>query len=159
MTKQMKKANTMNIDEKAIRSLADLLEETGLNEIEISQGDHSIRINRGGGQVIQAAPAAMPMAAPANAPVSDAAPAGDDLENHPGAVVSPMVGTAYLQPEPSAPSFISVGATVNEGDTLLIVEAMKVMNPIKAPKSGTVKNILISDSQPVEFGEVLVIIE
>lgn len=147
----------MKIDEAAIRSLAKLLDDTGLNEIEIAQGEHSVRVARGGGTVYATAPvAAAPIAAAGAAPAA-AGPASYD--NHPGAINSPMVGTAYLQPEPSSPAFISVGATVKEGDTLLIIEAMKVMNPIKSTKSGKVKAILVQDSQPVEYGEVLVIIE
>jgi acetyl-CoA carboxylase biotin carboxyl carrier protein len=103
--------------------------------------------------VAPAAPAAAPIAsAPAVAAVAN-------LDKHPGAVKSPMVGTAYLQPDPSAAKFITVGQTVKAGDTLLIIEAMKVMNPIKADKAGTVKEILVQDASPVEFGEVLVIIE
>lgn len=149
--------SAMKIDVEAIRSLADLLDETNLNEIEISQGEHSIRVTRGGTQVVQAVGAAS-MAA---APVMGAAPANTAVspDKHPGALKSPMVGTAYLQSEPGSPSFVSVGQTVKEGDTLLIIEAMKVMNPIKSTKSGTVKQILVSDSQPVEYDEVLMIIE
>ncbi len=149
----------MKIDVDAIRSLAELLDETNLNEIEITQADSSIRVTRGGGQVVQTVAAPVGVPAAANAPVDDAAPAGGDLSKHPGAVTSPMVGTAYLKPDPDSPAFVSVGQSVNEGDTLLIVEAMKVMNPIKAPKSGTVKQVVVNDAQPVEFGEALVIIE
>lgn len=147
----------MKIDVDAIRSLAELLQETNLNEIEISQGEHSVRVTRGGTQIVQSV---APMAAPAAA--NSAVPAVAEVTNfdkHPGAVKSPMVGTAYLQAEPGTPAFAAVGQTVAVGDTLLIVEAMKVMNPIKATKAGVVKQVLVSDSQPVEFDEVLMIIE
>lgn len=157
--------NAMKIDVDAIRSLAELLEETNLNEIEITQADSSVRVTRNGGQVVQtvsapvASVAAEPVPAAAPQSVEAAAPAVTDLSKHPGAVTSPMVGTAYLKPDPESDSFVSVGQSVSEGDTLLIVEAMKVMNPIKASKSGTVKQIIVTDAQPVEFGEVLLIIE
>ena len=149
--------SAMKIDEAAIRSLAKLLDETDLTEIEIEQGEHSIRVTRGGNVVQAVAPAAAPVAAVPSAPAV-AADSGN-LEKHPGALKSPMVGTAYLQPEPGAPSFVSVGQSVSEGDTVVIIEAMKVMNPIKAHKSGTVKQILVQDSQPVEYDEVLIVIE
>lgn len=152
----------MKIQSDAIKELASILDETGLTEIEVSEGDRVIRIARNG-----AAPAMMQAPAPVNMPSDPqltAAPASKelpvaDLDSHPGAVRSPMVGTAYLAPEPGAAKFINKGDSVSEGDTLLIVEAMKVMNPIKAEKSGTVTQILIDDSQPVEYGDVLAIIE
>ena len=146
----------MKIDHEAIRNLATLLTETDLTEIEIAEGDKRIRVTRTVTAQVLSAPAAMPHTAPA----ANAAPAAaePDLENHPGAVKSPMVGTVYLQPEPTAPAFISKGASVQAGDTLLIIEAMKVMNPIKADRGGTVMEILVDDSQPVEFGQPLVII-
>jgi acetyl-CoA carboxylase biotin carboxyl carrier protein len=151
--------STMKIDHDAIKNLADLLNETGLTEIEIAEGDKRIRVTK---SVSVQAFAAPQMTAPAAAP-SVAAPAGKIAatapENHPGAVKSPMVGTAYLQPDPNSPKFISKGASVKAGDTLLIIEAMKVMNPIKAEKGGTVVDILVDDAQPVEFGQALVIIE
>lgn len=147
----------MKIDSDAIRTLAGLLDETGLTEIEITNGDQSVRVNRGG-SVVHAAPA---VAAPTPVAANEAAPAGDAFADadHPGALTSPMVGTAYLQPEPGAPSFVSVGDKVSAGDTLLIIEAMKVMNQIKAEKSGTIKQIMVEDSHPVEYGQVLMIIE
>lgn len=145
----------LTIDEDAIRTLAGLLDETDLNEIEIAEEGKSIRVSRGGGQAVAVA-APTPIAA---APAGAAPAAPTDAESHPGAVKSPMVGTVYMAPEPSASDFISEGASVNKGDTLLIVEAMKVMNPIKAPQAGKVTSILVSDNQPVEFGEPLVIIE
>lgn len=152
----------MKIDTKAIKQLAKLLDETGLNEIEVAEGDQMIRVNKGmmmsGSAVTQAAAPAMPSDPTVPQAANTAAPSAD-ISNHPGAVASPMVGTAYAAPEPDAPNFVSKGANVNEGDTLLIIEAMKVMNPIKAPKSGTVTQVLFENGQPVEFGDVLVVIE
>jgi acetyl-CoA carboxylase biotin carboxyl carrier protein len=149
----------MKIDHDAIRNLATLLTETDLTEIEIAEGDKRIRVTRTVTAQVITAPAAMPVAA-ANAPAAETAKiAATAPENHPGAVKSPMVGTAYLQADPSAPRFITKGAVVKPGDTLLIIEAMKVMNPIKAEKGGTVIDILVEDSQPVEFGQPLVIID
>ena len=152
--------SAMKIDHEAIKNLASLLNETGLTEIEIAQGDNSIRVTKAVTvHSVSAGPAA-PMAPAANAPAAaPASVAALSPENHPGAVKSPMVGTAYLQPEPSAARFVSKGAKVKAGDTLLIIEAMKVMNPIKAEKGGTVADILVEDGQPVEFGQALVIIE
>lgn len=152
----------MNIDTALVRELAELLNETGLTEIEVEDDDRKIRVSRGAvaaaAPVYAAAPAAPAPAAPAAvapAPAEPAAPAGPDLKN---AVKSPMVGTAYLTPEPGAAPFIAVGKDVKEGDTLLIVEAMKVMNPITAPRAGTVTAILIETAQPVEFDQPLVVI-
>jgi acetyl-CoA carboxylase biotin carboxyl carrier protein len=147
-----------------VRELAELLNETGLTEIEVEDDDRKIRVSRGAvaaaaAPVYAAAPAApapvdlAPAAAPA--PAEAAAPAGPDMKN---AVKSPMVGTCYLAPEPGAANFIAVGQSVKEGDTLLIVEAMKVMNPITAPRSGTVSAILVENAQPVEFDQPLVVI-
>ncbi|TNE52581.1 MAG: acetyl-CoA carboxylase biotin carboxyl carrier protein [Sphingomonadales bacterium] len=150
----------MNVDTKLVRELAELLGETGLTEIEVEDGDRKIKVSRGGvvsaAPVMAAAPAAVPApaAAPAPAPAAEEAASAD----HAGALKSPMVGTAYLAPEPGADNFVSVGDSVKEGDTLLIVEAMKVMNPITADKSGTVKAILIENAQPVEFDQPLVVI-
>jgi len=153
----------MNIDSKLVRELAELLNETGLTEIEVEDNDRKIRVARGG-FVASAAPAQMvaapdptPAAAPsaaAPAAAAEAAPAAD----HGDAVKSPMVGTAYLAPEPEASNFVAVGDSVKEGDILLIVEAMKVMNPITADKAGTIKAILIDNGQPVEFDQPLVVI-
>ena len=141
-----------DIDPDAIRKLAELMTETDLSEIEIAEGDRRVRVSR----AAMAAPAPVQIAAAAPAPVAVAAvsPA-----SHPGAVISPMVGTAYLQAEPGAPAFVSVGSPVKVGDTLLIIEAMKVMNPIKASKGGTVTQILVEDGQPVEYGEPMMIVE
>ena len=149
--------SSMKIDHEAIRNLAELLNETGLTEIEISEADKRIRVTKSTAVQVAAPVHAPAPAAPAPAPAAAAAPA--PAENHPGAVKSPMVGTAYLQSEPGAPRFVTKGATVKAGDTLLIIEAMKVMNPIKAEKGGTVTDILIDDAQPVEFGQPLVVIE
>lgn len=141
-----------------VERLAKLLEKTGLVELEYREGDKRLRLSRSGGAV---AYAAAPVAAPAPiaAPVASAAaaPAAEpSLEN---AVTSPMVGTAYLSPEPSAPAFVRVGDKVKEGQTLLIVEAMKVMNPIRSPRSGTVARIIVQNGAPVEYGEALIVIE
>lgn len=149
-----------------IHDLANLLDGSTLSEIEVEEDNFRIRVAREMSQsVTHMVPAAAPAAAPAPAPsqsaapaASDAAPAASDAD-HPGAVTSPMVGTVYMASSPDAADFISVGDTVKEGDTLLIVEAMKVMNNIPSPRSGTVKKILVANAQPVEFGEALVIIE
>lgn len=154
----------MKIDDKAIKKLADLLEETGLNEIEVVEGEQVIRVNKGGGIVANsgphqvAGPAAMESDPTTPQPANTQAPDAT-VTDHPGAVSAPMVGTAYMQAEPDTPPFVQKGANVNEGDTLLIIEAMKVMNPIKAHKSGTVTQIMVENSQPVEFGDVLMVIE
>ena len=146
---------SFDIDGDLVRKLADLLRETGLSEIEFAEGEKRIRVTRP--TAAQTVAVHAPVAAAA-APVVAAAPAAKPA-NHPGAVTSPMVGTAYAAPEPGSAPFVRVGDTVKAGQTVLIIEAMKVMNPIKAPRGGTVVEILISDSQPVEFGEVLMIIE
>ena len=147
-----------------VKALADILDEAGLAELEYETADLSVRLSRVSGAAPAApvaafaapavAPAATPLA-PASTPAADSA----DFASHPGAVTSPMVGTVYVAPEPDAPSFINIGGTVKKGQTLLIVEAMKVMNPITAPKDGTVKQIFVQNAQPVEFGEALVVIE
>ena len=141
-----------DIDDALVRKLALLLEETGLNEIEYEREGERIRVNRG-------AAIAAPVAAPAvSAPA--AAPAAVASEGPPaGAVLSPMVGTAFLSPEPGSKPFVAVGDRVTQGQTLLIIEAMKVMNPITAPHTGTVKQILAADGRPVEYGEVLLVLE
>ena len=139
------------IDASAIRELAQLLKDTGLTEIEIEHNGARIRVSRGGGvAVAAAAPAAAQAPAPAAAAPSSGPPAG--------AVPSPMVGTVYLSPEPGKPAFIGIGKTVKEGDTLFIVEAMKTMNAITAPKGGTVTEISVTDGTPVEFGQTLCVI-
>jgi acetyl-CoA carboxylase biotin carboxyl carrier protein len=150
-------ATSTPLDEALIRSLANLLNETGLTEIEIEQNSLRVRVARNISFTAQATPMVVPSAlAPASAAGPVSAPS---VENHPGVVKSPMVGTAYRAPEPGAPPFIEVGATVREGQTLLIVEAMKTMNQIAATRAGTVKRILVENGQPVEYGEPLVIIE
>ncbi|ASP30679.1 MAG: acetyl-CoA carboxylase biotin carboxyl carrier protein [Pseudomonadota bacterium] len=150
----------MNVDTALVRELAEMLGDTGLTEIEVEDGERKIRVSRGGGVAMAAAPA--PVAAPAPAapaaaapvPESAAAPEADTA----GAIKSPMVGTVYLASEPGAANFVKVGDSVTEGQTLLIVEAMKVMNPITADKAGTVKAILVENAQPVEFDQPLVVI-
>jgi acetyl-CoA carboxylase biotin carboxyl carrier protein len=151
------------MDTDFIRQLAAILKETDLGEIEMADGERKIRVAR----PTMTAPAAVamaPMMAPAApaamvAPAAAAAPAAGDVGKHPGAVKSPMVGTAYLSPEPGKPVFVHVGDKVTAGQTLLIIEAMKTFNPIKAPKAGVVKQVLIENARPVEFGEVLMIVE
>jgi acetyl-CoA carboxylase biotin carboxyl carrier protein len=147
-----KKSDTI-VDEEVVRTLARLLDETRLTEIEIEQ--HGLRIRIARQSSVTYAPA---MEAPR--PIPAPMPAGAlDPSQHPGVVASPMVGTAYRAPEPGAKPFCDVGSVVKAGDTLLIVEAMKTLNQIPAPKSGTVVQILFEDAQPVEFGEPLMIIE
>ncbi|MES0826076.1 acetyl-CoA carboxylase biotin carboxyl carrier protein [Ruegeria sp. SCP11] len=153
-----------------IKALAELLRENDLTELQVKReyGEEdslNVRVSRMNNvaaapvQVaVPAAAAPAPVAAPAPA-AAEAPAAQEDPASHPGAVTSPMVGTVYMQPEPGAPAFISVGASVSEGDTLLIVEAMKTMNHIHAPKAGTIKRILVGDGDAVEFGTPLVIIE
>lgn len=144
-------------DADIVGQVADLMEEKGLVEVEIEHGDYSIRLSRGQlAQQVMMPQAAAPLAA--QAPAAIAAPA-DDGANHPGAVPSPMVGTAYTSPNPDADNFIKIGDAVKEGQTLMIIEAMKVMNQIPAPKAGTVKAILVANAEPVEFGQALVIVE
>jgi acetyl-CoA carboxylase biotin carboxyl carrier protein len=141
------------IDTAAIRTLSDLLNETGLTEIEVEHNGARIRVARAGAvAAITSAPIA---AAPAAAAPSAAAPSSGP---HPGAVTSPMVGTVYASSEPGKPPFVKVGQQVKEGDTLFIVEAMKTMNPIPAPRSGTVKEICVENGTPVEFGQTLLVL-
>ncbi len=150
------------IDTDLVKDIAKLLSDSDLTEIEVEHEGLRVRVVRAPAPVIAAAPAAV-AAAPAPAPVvAHAAPAVEapaDPAKHPGAVTSPMVGTAYLSPEPGAAAFVEVGATVKEGQTVLIVEAMKTMNAIPAPRSGTVTRVLVGNAQPVEYGEPLLIIE
>jgi acetyl-CoA carboxylase biotin carboxyl carrier protein len=145
----------MNVDTALVRELAELLAETGLTEIEVEDGERRIRVGRGAAVAASAPPVAA--AAPTPAPAAQPA-AAEPAADHAGAVKSPMVGTAYLSAEPGAAPFVSVGTTVNAGDTLVIVEAMKVMNPIPAPQGGVVKAILVENAQPVEFDQPLVVI-
>jgi acetyl-CoA carboxylase biotin carboxyl carrier protein len=150
------------MDTDFIRKLAAILDETGLGEIELSDGERKIRVARPATVAAAAAPIAVAPIAGAAAPVAVvpvAVAATGDQTKHPGAVKSPMVGTAYLSPEPGKPVFVSVGDKVAAGQTLLIIEAMKTFNPIKAAKAGTVTQILIENARPVEFGEVMMIVE
>ena len=145
----------MNVDIKLVRDLAAILEKAGLTEIEVEDGDRKIKVARGGGTFVSA-PAAYAPPAPAAAATPEAVAA--PVDDHAGAQKSPMVGTAYLAAEPGADNFISVGDKVAVGDTLLIVEAMKVMNPITSETAGTVKAILVENGQPIEYDQPLVVI-
>ncbi len=156
------KHKNQGIDAGLIRSLADILNETDLTEIEVEQGELRIRVAR---EITMTAAAPVQYAA---APVAQAAPAAPaSMPSDPATIVSrkgeevksPMVGTVYLQPSPEAPQFVKPGDKVKKGQTLLIVEAMKTMNPIQAPRDGVVSEILVGDAQPVEYGEALVMLE
>lgn len=159
-------ARKNEFDSKLIEEIAGIMVANGLTEVELRQGDTTLRLSKTAGvaaatTVVSAAPVAVPTApsavqAPAAAQES---PAGEPPAEHPGTVTSPMVGTVYLAPQPDTDPFVSVGDRIGEGDTLMIIEAMKVMNPLPSPRAGTVKAILVSDSQPVEFGDPLIIIE
>lgn len=156
------KASADPIDARLVRKLADILTDTGLSEIEVEHGGLKIRVAR----TLTAAPATYAVAAPAPvaaAPAPAAAPAASAPAAAPARVAgdevkSPMVGTVYLQPNPGSPAFVQVGDTVEAGQTLFIIEAMKTMNPVPAPRTGKVLEILVGDAQPVEFGEALAII-
>lgn len=142
-----------DVDEALVRKLSGLLDDTGLTEIEYRAGEQTIRVSREtGGLAFAPAPALS---------ATSAAQEDETLEtgHHPGAVTAPMVGVVYLAPEPGSPPFIKPGDTVSEGDTLLLIEAMKTFNPVRAPRSGRVSRILVADKVPVEFGEDLVILE
>lgn len=154
---------TASTDTKLVRELAKILNDTGLTEIEMEKGSLKIRVAKGGGQIVQTMAAPAPVAAAAPAPSQPvAAPAAKtekkDTSAHPGAAKSPMVGTVYTRPSPDADAFVKVGDKVKEGDTIVLIEAMKTFNPITATKSGKIEEILVEDAQPVEFGEVLFII-
>ena len=144
----------MQVDTKLVRELADMLSETGLSEIEVEDGTRKIRVSRMMTAVAVATPAAAPMATPAAAPAVDAGPPPPPAN----AMKSPMVGTAYLSPDPEAAPFVTVGQSVNAGDTVLIIEAMKVMNPIIAANAGTVTAIFVESGQPIEFDQPLMVI-
>ena len=153
----------LKVDVDTVRELANLLVDTGLTEIEIEQDDIKLRLERKVQQTVMAsvaAPAPAPQAAPAAAPGAPAA-APSAADAHPGSteVLSPMVGTAYVAPEPGAPDFVKVGDTVTQGQTLLIIEAMKTMNPVPAPKAGKVVAVLIENEQPVEYEQPLFLIQ
>jgi acetyl-CoA carboxylase biotin carboxyl carrier protein len=141
------------IDPDTIRALAAVLVETGLTEIEIADKDSRIRVVRGAGAPTSLIPVTTAPPAPVAAAVQN------DIAAHPGAVISPMVGVAYLSPEPGAPPFVTIGQPVTAGQTLLLIEAMKTFNQIKAPKAGAVAAILVQSGAPVEYGEVLIILE
>lgn len=152
-------SRAMQIEADLVRQLAELLDETQLSEIEVQDGDRRIRVARTLAMAAAAPVAAAPIAAAAPvaaapAPAIEAAPA-----DHPGTVKSPMVGTAYLKPDPESASFVAVGDKIAAGATLLIVEAMKVMNSITSPRAGTVKAVLVENGQPVEYDQPLVIVE
>ena len=167
MTAKDQGSKTTSAEGQLIRELAELLNDTGLSEIEIEKSGLKIRVAKKL-RIAGAVPAHFAPAPLAHAPATVAAPAADakaaasaaaDPAKHPGAVKSPMVGTAYRSPEPGAATFCEVGSKVNAGDTLLIIEAMKTMNQISAPRAGTVTAILFENAQPVEYGEPLVVIE
>ncbi|MBF0891434.1 MULTISPECIES: acetyl-CoA carboxylase biotin carboxyl carrier protein [Gluconobacter] len=148
----------MLVDKDAIRALADILTQTGLTEIEISEADSRIRVARNV-NVVQAAAPVQAAAAPAAPAVAAAVAAPADPAKHPGMVPSPMVGVAYLTPDPASPPFAVEGQTVTAGQTIMLIEAMKTFNQIKAPRAGTLTKFLVESGQPVEFGEALAIIE
>lgn len=150
---------SMQVDPELVRQLAQLLDDTNLTEIEVQDGERRIKVARN--VTVGAAPIALPaaVAVPAAAPAAAAPVAAAADADHPGTVKSPMVGTVYLSPEPGAKLFVSPGDKVSAGQTLLIVEAMKVMNAIAAPRAGTVKALLVENGQPVEYDQPLVIVE
>jgi len=154
------KTSKTEIDSELVRQLAGLLEETGLSEIEYGSGDWHLRVSKGG---VAVAPAVISPPALSTAPVPSAAADGNDDHHHhvehPGVIISPMVGTVYTTSEPDDPPFVKVGDQVSVGDTLVLIEAMKVFNPVKAVRSGTVSRIFVNNATPVEFGEPLMIIE
>jgi acetyl-CoA carboxylase biotin carboxyl carrier protein len=154
--RKSKDKEKLAIDPDIVRELARLLDETGLSEIEFERDGQRVRVAR---QAQPSAPAPARLAAAADGPLAVGEPAPLDPAKHPGVVTSPMVGTAYVGPEPGARPFVEIGSQVKAGDTLLIVEAMKTMNQIPSPRAGTVVQVLIEDGQPVEFGEPLMIIE
>jgi acetyl-CoA carboxylase biotin carboxyl carrier protein len=155
---------TYAIDTDLVRAIAQLLSETNVGEIEVKKGDLKVRVARNAPMAASPAPmmmaAAPPAAAPVAAPAAKAAPsAAAEAAAHPGAVKSPMVGTAYRKPAPDAKNFVELGSVVKAGEKIMLIEAMKTFNDITAPKSGTVTAILIEDGQPVEFGQTLFVIE
>lgn len=151
----MAKNDQGSVDAALVRQLAELLDETGLTEIEIGRGDMHVRVSKGGGQVVHAS---VPSAGPA--PAAPAVDAGGSGAVAPaGAVTSPMVGVVYLSPDPGSDAYVTVGDQVSEGDTLCLIEAMKVFNPIRSPRAGKVTRILVNSGSPVEFGEALIVVE
>jgi acetyl-CoA carboxylase biotin carboxyl carrier protein len=149
----------MVVDTEAIRTLAEILQETGLTEIEIAEKDSRIRVVRAPAVVAAAVPPAAALAAPAPATTAQDPSEIEDFIHHPGAVKSPMVGVAYLSPEPGQPPYVTTGQNVAAGQTLLLIEAMKTFNQIKAPRAGTISRVLIQPGTPVEYGEVLMVID
>lgn len=149
-----KDGHKMRVDSELLRELAELLAANDLSEIEVEDGDRKIKVRRDAAPVMAYAPPPQAAAAPAAAPATEAPPAAAPVD----AVKSPMVGTVFLSPEPGAAPFVSPGQSVDEGTTLMIIEAMKVMNPILAPKAGTIRQVLVSDAQPVEFDQPLAVI-
>jgi len=152
----------LSVDDDLIRRLAELLEETGLSEIEIGEGEQHLRVVRAGANPTFAAlapPSTGLVPVPGDASMNGAESGGHADAGHPGAVTAPMVGTIYLSPEPGAAPFVTQGGSVKEGDTLFIIEAMKTMNPVRAPRGGTVNRVLVENESPVEYGEVLAVIE
>ncbi len=149
----------LNIDTDYVAALAELLQRTGLTEIEISEGDARVRVVKKPAPIYEAQVAPRALAAAAAVAEGEAATTPATEAAHPGTVTSPMVGTVYLYPEPGADPFVSPGQTVREGETLLIIEAMKVMNQIRAPRGGRIVRIFVDNATPVEFGEPLLIIE
>jgi acetyl-CoA carboxylase biotin carboxyl carrier protein len=153
----MSKDQELTIDGELVRTLAALLEETGLTEVEYAVGDRRIRVARNATSVAVAMPAgAVPVVTGKIEPAAAAEPA---VADHPGAVKAPMVGTVYLSPQPEAAPFVKLGDTISAGQVLLIVEAMKVMNQIRAPRAGRLAKILVEDGAPVEYGEVMMVLE
>lgn len=160
---------SLSFDPETLKALAALLNETGLGEIELEEGDRRLRLARQAPaqMMAMAPPAMMPQvgmpapSAPAHggAAAPAGAPAADDFADHPGAVKSPMVGVAYLSPEPGSPPFVVAGQSVEAGDTLLLIEAMKTFSQIKAPRAGTVRHVLVASGQPVEYDEPLVVLD
>ena len=147
-----------NVEEDLVRKLAKLLEETGLTEIEVADGSWKVRVSKASAAVSMV-PAAVATATTAAVNAAGHAAASEDVSRHPGAVTSPMVGTVYVAAEPNAPAFVKIGDLVTQGQTLLLIEAMKTMNPIRATRAGKVSQILVANAAPVEYGEVLLIIE
>ena len=147
-------------DPEQIRQLAAVMMENGLTEVELSDKDTRIRVVRGGGTAAASSPPpTLASSVPDSVPRHVAAPGADPSGNHPGSITSPMVGVAFLAPEPGAPNFVSIGQQVSVGQTLLLIEAMKTFNQIKATRAGTVTKIVVQNSTPVEYGELLMIVE
>ncbi|MDR0968663.1 MAG: acetyl-CoA carboxylase, biotin carboxyl carrier protein [Holosporaceae bacterium] len=149
----------MKIDSEAVKSLAELLRETDLTEIEYQTESLRIKVSRAVQQTVVSVPTQAPLTVAQEQTTTIAENKSDNLENHPGVIEAQMVGTVYLSPGPEASPFVSIGDTVSQGQTLFIIEAMKVMNMIKAPRSGIVKHIFVKDSQPIEYGDPIMIID